>query len=148
VSRSRQGILSFLFLWTVLWGGVGCYSLTTGFTGMDPNMVASLDDRSLCIAYEGATRHGFITQHIVAEINRRGLLSEEEWIFVNRGNLYQGMRLCGVYAAWGAPENQVVFKDAFKSKPDRLQLMYKLWANARKMTVIVEDDLIESWSNY
>ncbi len=147
MSRTRQSILLFLFLGTVLWGGSGCYSLTTGLTGMDPNMTASLDDRSLCIAYEGAIRHGFITQHIVSEINRRGLLNEEEWIFVRRANIYQGMRLCGVYASWGAPDDQILVQDPVKASGERLQLMYRRWAKSWKTIVIVEDEVIQSWSS-
>jgi|GEM_PF-4122710 len=147
MKQIRRNILWLLFAGMMIVAGSGCYSLTTGLMGMDPNMTASLNDRDLCIAYEGAIRHGFITQHIVGEINRRGLLNTDEWIFVRRSNIYKGMRLCGVYAAWGAPDDQIQVSDPVKGNADRLQLMYRKWARTWKTIVTVENDLVLDWTN-
>ncbi|QPJ64017.1 MAG: hypothetical protein G3M78_00795 [Candidatus Nitrohelix vancouverensis] len=128
----------------------GCYSLPAALSGGNSETVKNLDAQTLCVAYYGSIRHDLPTQHVVEEINRRGLLNKDEWTFVRMQRIYTGMRTCGVYASLGAPDTQSPTKDAIEetpAPPDRIQLIYQKWSRTWKTIVTIENGFVTHFTD-
>lgn len=83
----------------------------TSMTGcaMSPDIMTRQDDMDVCRSYGiyanspmwRATADGY-----EQEINRRGLLSTEEWQLARSKKIRQGMSQCALYASWGKPDRE------------------------------------------
>ena len=79
----------------------GCASIST------PDRAAQLEDDQLCrLAYD-LPRGGIYghRQNAIAraEIDRRGLMTAEEWALAERQRIRRGMSECALLASWGIP---------------------------------------------
>ena len=79
----------------------GCASIST------PDRAAQLEDDQLCrLAYD-LPRGGIYghRQNAIAraEIDRRGLMTAEEWALAERQRIRSGMSECALLASWGIP---------------------------------------------
>lgn len=70
--------------------------------------VRRMDDGHLCGAYHYYGRYGTIahTEAVHDEIQRRNLLSKEDWQLVYEKSIRIGIRSCVLYAAWGSPDSE------------------------------------------
>lgn len=70
--------------------------------------IASQPDMEVCRSY-GVFRTGILLATAPAyrdEMIRRQLLSDEEWMLVERKELRIGMSQCAMYASWGRPDRE------------------------------------------
>lgn len=79
-----------------------------------PEQISNRDDLDVCKSY-GVYRTGILVGLAPAykdEIDRRGLLTDEEKQLVADKSIKLGMSLCAMYASWGSPsyENRTVLK--------------------------------------
>jgi uncharacterized protein YceK len=77
---------------------------------LGPKRIATIDDRALCNWY-GDWREEWTRKHempaIRAEIERRNLVSPDEWDLIDRKKVRIGMSICALRASWGtATENR------------------------------------------
>ena len=96
-------------------------------TGSQPQASASLFERDsnlLCEDYYVYSRQSpdaAEAAKIRAEIERRSLVSPNEFAAIDKGQIGVGTTQCGVFAAWGAPQanNQIV-----QGNQQQIQLVY------------------------
>lgn len=83
---------------------VGCSTMT-------PEQIALKSDLDLCRGYRGAMRvQGETAAAYKLEMQRRNLLTQEEWDLAAKKQISMGISQCALYAAWGVPgrENRSV----------------------------------------
>lgn len=72
---------------------------------VSPKRVSNMEDRRLCIAYH-ESRENFVLRKdesaYKAEIERRKLISPDEWGMIEEKKIRLGMSVCALRASWGA----------------------------------------------
>lgn len=77
---------------------LGCQGSPVQVNQLTPDQLADVPDRNVCLAYSHGGR-----AHIREEIQRRGLVDEQDWTLIDQGQIRIGMNYCGGLAAWGRP---------------------------------------------
>lgn len=129
-----------LILCAVFLALVGCAT--------SPQSMSSIDDRRLCRSYGVYAASPFFSALATAhkdEINRRKLISENEWDLARSKKITLGMGLCAMYASWGAPdrENRTV-----GSYGDSIQHVYNRgYKYIKPSYVYTQNGKVRSWQD-
>lgn len=131
--RTRRPGLS-LFLEFSL---VSCASLPTGLAGQS--------DLDLCRGY-GLYSHWFVfetlSQAYRQEMERRRLLTVEEWKLAAEQRIERGMSQCGLYASWGKPLRE------YRSEQDgnvQIRHVYHIGWSMRPGSVFTKNGKVDAW---
>ncbi len=113
-----------------------------------PEKLKEVADLDLCHAYRFALDHNTNLQNVAAEINRRGLLTEDEWTDIRFQKIRKGMSLCGLYAAWGPPLafSRVSAPPGTPDSPHR-QFIYRHHTLSTPVYVYTRNGTIQRWEN-
>ncbi|HYE33897.1 hypothetical protein [Methylocaldum sp.] len=92
-----------------LWLRSALVALTTALSAgcaTAPAHITELSDREICRGY-GIYSAWFISHPLAeqykGEIERRKLVTSEEWSLVAQERIQKGMSWCALYASWGVP---------------------------------------------
>lgn len=99
---------------------------------VSPKHVSSLEDRRLCNAYYEA-RNEQNRASYKAEIERRNLISHDEWDVIDKKQVRIGMSVCALRASWGpAKENSTTTRYGYS-----IQHVYRLsWCRRCKVQYV------------
>jgi len=108
---------------------------------------ADMDNLTLCSIYSA---HAFRSDEAKDELDRRKVLTEDDWKRVIDHKLYAGMPECAMVAAFGPADQRYLFRDAASGTPLQVEYLYDC---VRTQTpdcpytdVIVLNNKVLSWS--
>ncbi|PIQ82514.1 MAG: hypothetical protein COV76_03445 [Candidatus Omnitrophica bacterium CG11_big_fil_rev_8_21_14_0_20_64_10] len=137
-----------VILAVLLMGTFGCNSLHPSYAALDPEGPRLFDDPTLCAAYRGGVYHGISVRNILTEINRRGLINDDEWGFVRTRTIFVGMGECALLAAWGEPAAVSHFNpDPLITVPDQKQFLFRRGPRNKDTYVYTRDGSITHWTD-
>lgn len=79
--------------------------LISGCAAMPPERAASYSNDLLCYHYHDARGNSALQKNVPVlrtEIDKRGLISPDEWELVNQKKIKLGMSECALVASWGS----------------------------------------------
>lgn len=87
----------------------GSLALALSGCAINPQQLAARSDNEVCESY-GVYSHGIgwgeVANQYRAEIERRNLITPEEWALAAKKQLRIGMSQCAMYASWGKPDRE------------------------------------------
>lgn|GEM_PF-1377349 len=110
----------------------------------DPVRLAGLSDIEICRGY-GTYATWFISDSLAEqykrEINRRKLITPEEWDLAAQQRIQKGMSRCALYASWGVP----ISEQALDLDGEEIRHVYHAGWRMSPGAVYTKDGRIEGW---
>ncbi len=78
-------------------------SSSRSIQGMSTQKLYSVQSNDLCAAY-----HGAMSPNIKEELSRRGLVDNDQWVDINKNEVWKGMTYCQLFASLGKPSSAVI----------------------------------------
>ncbi len=132
----KETILSLLL---VVFLATGCVVKQGAVSLLTSEAIKEVADFDLCLSYHVAMKYRLSTRNIVPEINRRGLLTEEDWGYVRWKNISPGMSVCALYAAWGKPKSVGPIVHFDRQDRTRTLHIYQETRGTREIQVYTEE---------
>jgi hypothetical protein len=114
--------------------------------GVAPGRLAGLSDLDICRGY-GVYSHWFVSdplaQSYKQEMERRKLLTPEEWALAAEQRIQKGMSQCALYASWGKPVRE------YRSEQHgsvQIRHVYRMGWNTRPGSVFTKNGKVDGWS--
>lgn len=111
-----------------------------------PARLASLSDLDICRGY-GVYSHWFVSalmaQGYKQEMERRKLLTPEEWTLAAEQRIQKGMSQCALYASWGKPVRE------YRTEQNgnvQIRHVYRMGWSMRPGSVFTKHGKVDGWS--
>lgn len=110
-----------------------------------PTRLLSQSDLDLCRSYGVYSRWfflGSLSRASQQEMERRKLLTPEEWTLAAQQRIQKGMSQCGLYASWGKPLRE------YRSEQDgnvRIRHVYHIGWSMRPASVFTTNGKVDAW---
>lgn len=117
---------------------LGCAGSPMSISTMSPEELKNVKDKDLCAAY-GMERK----EKLKTEMERRTLLTDDEWKLVEKKQIEVGMSICALFASWGPPNRQQKFSGSWGI---HIQYIYGSYSESGTPTFVnTENGSVTSW---
>jgi len=111
---------------------------------MDPTRLTGLSDLEICRAYGIYSRWLIsvpLAEQYEREMERRKLLTPEEWALAAQRRIQRGMSRCALYASWGVP----VSESPTDGDGGEIRHVYRTGWRISPGTVYTKNGKVEGW---
>ncbi|CAI8773788.1 hypothetical protein [Methylocaldum szegediense] len=124
---------------------LGLAILAAAGCAIDPAKLNSLSDLEVCRGY--AVYSAWVISNSRAdqyrrEIERRHLLTPQEWALVEQKRIEKGMSRCALYASWGVP----VSEEAVEGEKEEIRHVYHSGWLMSPGAVYTKNGKVEAWA--
>lgn len=100
----------------------GCSGTVGSVAMMDSEELKTVNDLGICQTYGSPFAN---TAKFKAEIDRRHLLTDDEWRLVDAHQIRIGMSICGLLASWGSPGMYGAINRTVIGNSENIQWVYR-----------------------
>ena len=131
-----------IFTMSVLLLLVGCAGSPARLAMMSPDELKAESSLNLCNAYDN---NG--SEKIIAELKRRGEISDEEWGLIEQKKIRIGMSELALVCSWGGPGLYGSVNESVSRWGVHKQWVYRACSSCGAQYVYTENGKVTSWKN-